>query len=176
MSSVQRGSVGSGGSVQRLVGRALDVVRFWESNVLVGELVDLVASHVRVAQHGGSDDLDGVTGGGMTTGHLHVHLGDGAAEGHVSELFVHVDGIGTGQVTQNDAVVSDGAGLLLEDLRRRDDLTLDLADLVLSLHVVPELRPGEHGVALEHTHSVELGLRNVLRGQGSADDVELLDL
>ena len=78
-------------------------------------------------------------GSAMSTGHLHVHLGDGTAEGHVSVLLVHVDGISTGEVTEDDTVVADSASLLLKDLAGGDDFTLNLADLVLSLHVIPEL-------------------------------------
>mgnify|MGYP007086836995 FL=1 len=77
-------------------------------------------------------------GSAMSTGHLHVHLGDGTAERHVSVLLVHVDGISTGEVTEDDTVVADSASLLLEDLAGGDDFTLNLADLVLSLHVIPE--------------------------------------
>lgn len=114
--------------------------------------------------------------GRMSSGHLHVHLGDGSAEGHVSVLLVHVNGTCAGEVTENNAVVFDGANLLLKDLTRGDDLTLNLANLVLSLHVVPELRPGKDGVSLEHTHSIELGVRNLLSCEGSSDDKELSHL
>jgi len=113
----------------------------------MGKLSNLRASHVGVFDNGGSDDLDRVESGRMATGHLHVHLGDGTAERDVSVLLVHVDGICTSQVTEEDAVVADSTGLLLEDLGGGDDLTLDLADLVLALHVVPELGASEDSIA-----------------------------
>ena len=47
---------------------------------------------------------------------------------------------------------------------------------MLSLHVVPELRPGEDGISLENTHSVELGIGVLLRSEGSSDDKELFQL
>jgi len=112
----------------------------------------------------------------MTASHLHVHLGDGATDGDVSVLLVHVNRARAGQVPQNNAVVSDAAGLSLEDLGSGDDLTLDLADLVLTLHEVPELRPSEDGVTAEHAHSVERGVRGRLSGETSTDDVELSQL
>lgn len=134
------------------------------------------AAELAVLQDAGSDDLNRVRGGAVTTGHLHVHLGDSSVERSVSVLLVHVDGTSAGQVSQNDAVVSDGTSLSLEDLGGGDDLTLDLADLVLSLHEVPELRPGEDGVAAEHAHSVERRVCVLLSGQGSSHDVELSQL
>ena len=112
----------------------------------------------------------------MLTSEVDVKLTNGAAEGVGSVFLVHVDGVGTGQVSEVDAVVLDVVGILLEDLAGGDDLALDLADLVLALHVVPELRPGEDGVTGEHAHSEELGVRVLLCGKGSAYDVELLDV
>ena len=57
-----------------------------------------------------------------------------------------------------------------------DDLALYASDLVLSLHVVPELGPREDGVTGEETHSVKLGVCLLLGWEGSADDVELSHL
>jgi hypothetical protein len=42
-------------------------------------------------------------------------------------------------VSENNAVVLDVIGILLEDLASGNDFALNLADLVLTLHVVPEL-------------------------------------
>lgn len=174
--SVERGSDGSDSAVDGLVGGALESVRFWEFNVLASILADLLALHATVVQHARPDDLNRVLSSRVTTSHLHVHLGNGTAEGDVSVLLVHVDGIGTGQVSQHDAVVTDGAGLLLEDLASGDDFTLDLADLVLALHVVPELGAGEDGVALEDAHAVQGRVGGLLSGQGSSHNVKLSQL
>lgn len=57
-----------------------------------------------------------------------------------------------------------------------DDLSLDLSDFVLSLHVVPELRLSEDSVLSEDSHSVELGLWFSLAGQTSSDHEKLSDL
>jgi len=75
----------------------------------------------------------------VLSGELHVELGDGTAESVRSEFLVHVDGISTGQVSEEDTEVLEAGSVLLEDLGGGNDLTLDLADLVLSLHEVPEL-------------------------------------
>ncbi len=174
--SVKRGSVGSDSAADGLEGSALESVRFWESDVLRGVLTDLFAADLRVVQNAGADDLDRVLSGAMATGHLHVHLGDGSAQGGVSVLLVHVNGTCAGQVTEDDAVVSDSASLLLKDFARGDDFTLNLANLVLSLHVVPELGPGEDGVPLEDTHSVEGRVWVLLGGEGTTHDVELSQL
>lgn len=52
----------------------------------------------------------------MSTGHLHVELGDSSAKGSVSVLLVHVDNDGSSQVTNDESVGSDAGCLLLEDL------------------------------------------------------------
>lgn len=176
MRSVERGSDGSDSAVDGRVGGALESVRFWEFNVLVVILADLLAAHVSVVQHARPDDLNRVLSSAMATSHLHVHLGNGTTEGDVSVLLVHVDGIGTGQVSEHNAVVTDSTGLLLENLAGRDDFTLNLADLVLALHVVPVLGAGEDGVALENAHAVQGRVRDLVSGQGSSHDVKLSQL
>ena len=141
-----------------------------------GVLADLFAADLSVVQDASTDNLDGVLSGAMATGHLHVHLRDGTAEGNISVLLVHVDGTRAGQVAKNDTVVPDSASLLLKDLAGRDDFTLNFANLVLPLHVVPELGPGENGVPLEDTHSVEGRVWVRLRGEGTTHNVELSQL
>jgi len=137
--SIKARSLSSDSAADGLVGGALKSVRFWESNVLRRKLQDLCSLDLRVLENASSDNLDRVSGGAMSAGHLHVHLRDGSTKGNISVLLVHVNGTSTGEVTENNTVVSDGTGLLLEDLAGGDDLTLNLTDLVLSLHEVPEL-------------------------------------
>ena len=74
-------------------------------------------------------------GSAMSTGHLHVHLGDGTAERHVSVLLVHVDDDGSGQVANNQAVGSDAGSLLLENLHneRLETSEEPLTSLVLTI-------------------------------------------
>ena len=112
----------------------------------------------------------------MAASHLHVQVGHSTAEGGVAVLLVHVDGIGTGEVLENDAVVLHAVGVLLEDLAGGDDFALNLSNLVLSLHVVPELGASQDGVTTKDTHSVELGGRVLLTGESSADNVKLSNL
>ena len=140
------------------------------------KLLNLKTFDVGVADDARPDDLDRVMGGAMSTGHLHVHLADGSAEGHVSVLFVHVNSIGTGEVTKHDAIVPDCARLLLEDFACGDDFTLNLANLMLSLHVIPELGASEHSVLLEHSHSVELRIGVLLGSKSSSHNKELSHL
>jgi hypothetical protein len=112
----------------------------------------------------------------MASTHLHVELRDGTAEGHVTVLLVHVDGAGTGVVSHEDAEVLHAAGLLLGDLGGVDDLALYAADLVLALHVVPELGPGEDFIPGENADAVERGLRHFVARQLPAHDIELTNL
>ena len=141
-----------------------------------GVLGDLGTAGLVVADDAGSDDLDGLTSGGVSSGHLEVHLGNGAADRSVSVFLVHVHSSSSGQVSQVNAVVSDASGGLLVDLAGGDDLTLNLSDLVLSLHEVPELSAGEDSVAFENSHSVKRWVWVLLGGQGTAHDVELSHL
>ncbi len=53
----------------------------------------------------------------MSDAELHVELGNSAADGGVSNFLVHVDGVSSGQVSQDNSVVLDGSSLLLEDLK-----------------------------------------------------------
>ena len=140
------------------------------------KLLNLSTFDAVVGDDARSDDLDRVVGGTMSTGHLHVHLADGSAEGHVSVLLVHVNSIGTGEVTQNNAIVPDCARLLLEDFACGDDFTLNLANLMLSLHVIPELGASDHSVLLEHSHSVELGIGVLRSCKSSSHNKELSHL
>ena len=116
-----------------------------------------------------------------------THLGDGTSEGGVSELLVHVDWVSSRQVSKNDAVVLKHASMLFVDLQNHvrraeaylrdiDDLTLDLSDLVLSLHVVPELALGKNCIWGEYSHSVESGIWVLLSGQCSSNNEEFLNL
>ena len=47
---------------------------------------------------------------------------------------------------------------------------------MLSLHVVPELGLSKHGVLSENSHSVESGVRILLRWEASANNKELSNL
>lgn len=170
------GSIGLEDGSKGLGRGALTSIGDGETHALVGETNLVDSSELGVLQHGGTDDLDGLSSAGVLTGEVNVELGDSVAKSVGSEFLVHVDGVGTGQVSEKDAVVLDVVGILLEDLAGGDDLTLDLADLVLTLHVVPELGPGEDLVACEHAHSEKLGVGHLISWQSSADDVKLSDL
>lgn len=112
----------------------------------------------------------------MATSQVDVKLAHSAAKGVRSEFLVHVDGISAGQVSEEDSEVLDAASVLLEDFRGGDDLALNSADLVLTLHEVPETGSSTDGVWSEHTHSVELWGGDSLSWESSADNVELSDL
>jgi hypothetical protein len=83
--------------------------------------------------------LDGLSSGTVLTGKVNVKLRDSTGESVCSVFFVHVDGVSASLVSENNAVVFDVIGILLKDLACGNDFTLDLADLVLTLHVIPEL-------------------------------------
>jgi hypothetical protein len=170
---------GASRSEDRLVGgsrSALDRGELREPEALGRVLPDLRPLDVGVGEADGLDDMDALVPGAVAAGHLAVHLGDSAAEGGVTVLLVHVDIIRAGQVLQHDAVVPEGAGLALEDLRDGDDLALALADLVLALHLVPEPGAGEDGILGEHSNPVARRVGIVLRRGLPADNPVLTDL
>lgn len=157
-SSDESGSIGLEDSLVRHVGGALAFVANGELSVVIGHLNVCCASEVLVINNAGFDNLDGFSTSTVTTAHLRVHLGHGTAERGIAVLFVHVNGEGTGEITENDAVVLDSSGVLLVDLAGGNDLTLHFTDLVLSLHVVPELGTSEDSITGKHTDSVKLRL------------------
>ena len=170
---------GSGGSEGRLVssGRSsLGLGELGEAQGLLGELDHLRTLELRVGELDGLDDMDALVSGGVTTGELSVHLGNGTAKGGGSVFLVHVHIIGSGEVLENNTEVVDSVGVALEDLADGDDLTLALADLVLSLHLVPEAGTSEDGVLGEHSDSEASRLSVVSAGRLSADDPVLSDL
>ena len=57
-----------------------------------------------------------------------------------------------------------------------NDLTLNLSDLMLSLHVVPELGPSEDLITGEQAHSVNLWVWISFRWKSSSNNVELSNL
>lgn len=138
-----------------LDGGSLDGSDLGEGDLSVGHLDVGGSLEVLVVETAGTDDLDGLTTGGVTSAHFNVHLGDGTAEGGVSVFLVHVDGVSAGIVSEENTEVLEAGGLLLVDLGGRDDLTLDSSDLVLSLHVVPVLGSGVNFGRGEDSESVE---------------------
>jgi len=164
---------GSGGSESCLVGSSgssLALGELGEAQGLLGELSNLRTLELRVGELDGLDDMEALVSGGVTTGELSVHLGDGTAKGGGSVFLVHVHVISSSEVLENNTVVVDSVGVALEDLADGDDLTLALADLVLSLHLVPEAGTSEDGVLGEHSDSVAGRLSVVSAGSLSADD------
>ena len=65
--SVEAGSAGSDLAADGLERRALEGVRFWEFNVLRRKLLDLLTAALGIGNDTGSDDLDRVMGGTMST-------------------------------------------------------------------------------------------------------------
>lgn len=174
--SDEGGSIGLESGLHGLHGGTLTLIALGELDVLLGHLHNVGATELANGHNAGTDNLDGLSTGRVAASHLGVQLGHSTAEGDVTVFLVHVDSDSAGEVTEDDTVVLDAVSVLLVDLAGRDDFTLDLADLVLSLHVVPELGAGKDGVTCKHADSVALGLGALLGGEGTTNDVELLNL
>ena len=85
----------------------VDAVGEGELLPLAHELEGVGALALAGLDGGSPDDLDGPGAGAVTTSHLIIELGDGAAEGEVAVLAVHVVGAGAGVVAEPDPVVLD---------------------------------------------------------------------
>lgn len=80
------------------------------------ELGDVNAAALARLHHRGLDDLDRALTGAVAAVHLLVELVDGADEGGVAELLVHVVGAAARVVAEPDAVVLHVQSLLLVNL------------------------------------------------------------
>ena len=67
-----------------------------------------------------------------------TQLAHSSIEGSISVLSVHVMVSSSGLILDQDSVGLDRSNVLLEDLSAVDELSVDLSDLVDSLHLVPE--------------------------------------
>lgn len=122
------------------------------------------------------DDMDGIALSAVSTSHFTVHLRDGAAESDISVFLVHVDDTSSGKILKDNTVVFDGIGLSLEDFADGDNFTLALSNLVLSLHLVPEVRSSNDGVLGENSNSVAGWIWVRLAWKLSTGNPKLLDL
>eukprot|EP00472_Partenskyella_glossopodia_P012806 CAMPEP_0197515514 /NCGR_PEP_ID=MMETSP1318-20131121/631_1 /TAXON_ID=552666 /ORGANISM="Partenskyella glossopodia, Strain RCC365" /LENGTH=152 /DNA_ID=CAMNT_0043063911 /DNA_START=221 /DNA_END=676 /DNA_ORIENTATION=+ len=95
-------------------------------------------SHILILHNAGLDNLDRRFAASVARGELGVHLFDGASEGGVPVLFVHIVSAGSRVVTKPHAVVLDVVGLLLEDLVNSDNLSVSPLDLLEFGKEVPE--------------------------------------
>jgi len=132
----------SGGGEDTLVGLgwcSLIIREFWELAGGLHELFGLLSNDLVVWLNDGLDDVDGISSGAVSTGHLTVHEGDGSAKRVMSVFFVHVHDTSPGKIFKHDSVVLDGIGFSLEDFADGDNLALALSNLVLSFHLIPEL-------------------------------------
>lgn len=106
-----------------------------------------------------------------------VELTDCTIKSVGSVLFVHVYDVSASLVSEENAVVLDVVGILFKNFACGDNFALDLAHLVLTLHVVPKLGSSNNWVTCEDTHSEKLRVGVLFwDGQGSANDVELSNL
>ena len=149
---------------------------FWESKAGLKILSSLLSQDIVGVLDDGLDNVDGISSGTVSTGHLGVHLGHGSAKSGGSVFFVHVDDISSSLVFKDDSVVLDGLSFSLEDLADINDLSLALSDLVLSLHLIPELGSSEHDVLGEDSDSITGWLWGGLAWKLSSDNPKLLDL
>lgn len=150
-----------------------DTVWEWELNTGLGELHRVGTLQVLGCNGGSSDDLDGTRTATVTTGHFIVQLRDCAGQGDVTKFTVHIVCARPGLVPQPDAVVLNDTVVLLHDFYNIQNFTRRLLHLSELMHVIPELRLGDHSVRCEDDHPVRLGVGMVLGGGFAADHLEM---
>ena len=135
------------------------------------ELLDVGAEGLLGLKLVDLNDVDVVPGGLVDGGHLVVHLVDGTDAGGVPELLVQVVDAGPRSVTEEDAEVLDGAGLLLGQLVDGEELAVRLLDLGKLAQEVPEARLGHNVVLGEDAHAVHLGGGVSISGDAATDNL-----
>jgi len=116
------------------------------------------------------DDLDGGGSGSVPGAHVAVALSHRPGGRQVAVFAVHVVSTGARVVSEPDAEVLDGSGLLLVDLLAGDNLADSLLDLLQTIQVVPEAGLGHHAVSGEDTHPVERRNPQFVGGNLSPND------
>lgn len=147
-----------------------------ELDVLLRKLHAVLALEILRGDDFSANDLDGTRAGTVAASHLVVELRDGASEGQVAELTVHVVGAGPGVVAEPDTVVLDDTRVLLNNLDAVKDLASRLLHLTELVKVVPELGFRDDGVRGENDHTVGLRVGLVIRWHFAADDLVLAQL
>lgn len=155
---------------------SLDRGDLGEGELVLVVLPDVGPDDISLVDDLGLDDVNGLRSATVTTSHLVVHHGDSSAESVVSELLVHVDDSGSGLVLESDSVVLDCIRFSLEDLVNGHDLSVSGSNLVLSLHLVPELGTSQHWVLSEDSHSEQSWLWGSLSWKASSDNPVLSNL
>ena len=159
---------------ESLVG-ARDAVEQRELDLRVVEKLDGFATRLAGGDLADVDDLDVGASGSVVRGHVGVELVDSTAAGDVTELLVDVVGAVDAVVSEEDAKVLDGLGLLLDDLVDSEDLTVGAFDLFQLGEEVPEAGLGDDLVGGEDAHAVDgVGLA-LLNASLSADNLIFTD-
>ena len=159
---------------ESLVG-ARDAVEQRELDLRVVEKLDGFATRLAGGDLADVDDLDVGASGSVVRGHVGVELVDSTAAGDVTELLVDVVGAVDAVVSEEDAKVLDGLGLLLNDLVDSEDLTVGAFDLFQLGEEVPEAGLGDDLVGGEDAHAVDgVGLA-LLNASLSADNLIFTD-
>ena len=155
---------------------SLDGGELGEPEVGLGVLLGGSSSSVGSVDDHGLDDVDVFSSATVSSGQLVVDQGNGVVEGVGPDLLVHVDDSGSGEVLEHHSVQLDGGGLSLEDLAHGHDLSLDLPNFVLSLHLGPEAGFGKHLVLGEDSDSIAGGVGVAVAWELSANHPELSNL
>ena len=136
----------------------------WEFDRRLGELHGVATFQVLGFDDPGADNLNGTGSGSVSTGHFVVELRDGAAEGHVTELPVHIVRARSGGVTQPNSVILDDPCVLLFDFNAIHNFTRRLFHFTELMHVIPEFGFGNHRIGGEQEHAVGFWIGMIVGG------------
>lgn len=128
-----------------------------------------------VLNYGGSNDLDGSWLGAMATSHFGVHLANGAVDGNIPILLVHIMSIGSAFISEPHCIVVHFCGSFVEDFVESQNFTTTLLCLVEFLHKIPELGSRKNFVFGEYFNTVYLRCRVFQCRRGSSNNLKLVD-
>ena len=128
----------------------------WESEILVDKLIGVVSLQFLIPDDRGLDDLDVTGHSSVSTCHVAVHITNSTSQTGSSVLLVHIVCSTSGSVSEPDGEVLNLGWSLVEDLSDIENLTTSSLGLSQRLHIIPELRFSNNGVASEDLHSVDL--------------------
>ena len=127
-----------------------------ESEILVDKLIGVVSLQFLILDDRSLDDLDVASHSSVSAGHVTVHLTNSSSQTGGSVFLVHIVSSASRSVSEPDCEVLDLSWGLVEDLGNIEDLTTSSLGLSQRLHIIPELRFSNNGVASEDLHSVDL--------------------
>lgn len=150
-----------------------NTVRERELDVVVVELSSVFSSAIRRINFLDTNDLNASITSSVTGSHLGVELVNGSGQRRIAELFVHIMSTTATVVSEPHTVILNIRSLLLEDLVDSKNLSSGLLQLVDLMKEIPKSGFRSDGIRGEHSHSVNFGIRILLRWDFTSNNLKI---